>query len=241
MPMIKKIIWVLPFCAFIGGYYGMLRLYGTKSVQVPFIVGMSIEQALATVSHASLHLHLLAEHEDSQLKSGIVLEQIPDGGCWIKEQQALYCVISKKPLCKNMPLLIGHMIQSAQQLLQERKIMCKVYKVQSELPIGMCIAQYPQVEQLIDTSEYAILYESMGIERKLVCPNCIGKSLDTVVEMVSKHAIGYELQYDNDSQPSSDLTKYEIIDQRPSAGSIISIDHNGISTIRMDFRCVLKQ
>jgi len=221
----KTIIWILPFLSFSLGYIAVGRLFKPKEFETPSIVGKQLIDAVSILSQQNLNIRFLAEKEDADIPHGTILTQSPQPGRKIKANQSIFTVISKKPTQIPCPRVINIHIDVIAQTLAAKKIRNKNYFLPSIYPHNNCIAQFPSPGIMLKKNNI-ITYISAGNKKPILLPNFKGKNIVEVVEFLNKYnGIKPEIIH----TPSHDLIHYydetcSVIDQRPLAGSIISID-----------------
>ena len=105
MFQIRSFLWLTPFASFIFGYLLIALLHPQPIIKTPALIGKTLDQAILILSQANLNLRIVGQKEEAQLPEGTIISQTPAPGSSIKEHQALYVTIAKKPVPQAMPSL----------------------------------------------------------------------------------------------------------------------------------------
>lgn len=215
---LKRLVWLIPFAGALVGYYAMARLLRVDEVEVPAIVGSSLEDALALLGPCQLGLKLLAEKIDATVPEGTITEQRPAAGKKVRPHQSVLVVVARQPEPDRAPLMIGLCQQDAQAKATKLGIKVRCLELESMLPSGRCLAQSPEQGEPIE-AQGLTLYFSGGVSPWRVMPSLQNRSLADVVSFLELFSIkpkifGLSGDFDGNSM---------VVDQRPLPGSIINI------------------
>ena len=217
--MIEKIrsflisyFWLLPFVAFISGYQIVRYLTHTEAVAVPSVVGLHLSDAIRLLSADRLNVRILAEKEDPDLREATILRQNPEQGRWVKPHQAIFLVITRKPLKPIAPQFEGT-IADARSKAQQLRIQLTAHHFETTSPYEQVVAQSILPTREVD-DQTMFVYVSDGPSSLRIFPRLEGKTAEDVVAFFSRYAIPVEVQGE-----SSAL----VVDQRPTAGTLIDI------------------
>jgi beta-lactam-binding protein with PASTA domain len=226
----NNLFWTVPFLCFLVGYFITRSLFHYPEIQAPSVVGKQLNEACMLLSHHQLNIRLLNHKEDPDLPDGTVLSQIPAAGQRVKVHQTVFLSLSKQPIIPLAPLLQGKQEEEIEQIAHAQKIRLKKYFLESGYPHGFCIAQIPpQGDPMPDATMIVYLSKEQNIP--VIWPNFVGKSLDQVMEFLTHHDITPHVQHSPFSHET--LGNNIIIDQRPLAGSIISLDANHMPIVQL--------
>lgn len=220
---VKNYLWVLPFLSFLSGYYLFSLFYTVKIIQTPALIGTKLHDACKILSQHNLNLRVLAEKEDPDLPEGTILSQTPRAPIKIKQNQSVFCVISTKPKKPKTPILFNKDIAEHFVQLRNLGIRTKAYYLESSYPKNWCIAQLPGPnEQLEDNT--IITYVSAGSHKPVIFPDVKHKPVQDVIEFFTSHNIPVDIIHRNQHiKEDHECTQCVVIDQRPLAGSIITL------------------
>lgn len=223
---IKSYVWVLPFLSFLCGYGFLHYVFQVQSIEMPDLVGKTIEQVMPVVTELNLNMRLLHYIEDADISPGTVLSQIPIGKQKIKPYQSVFLVIARQPPGRYAPDVRTHTEDDMVKELALSGIAPQMYHVPSHYPLGHCIAQMPVAGELLHASSMIVYLSDNGTE-KTIWPNFMKKRIEDVSEFLRSHDIVIEKIHTYAPQPHHECTHCVVVDQRPLPGSIISLNTPG--------------
>lgn len=225
----KNLLWILPFLFFLAGYLITSSLFHTPTIEIPSVVGKQLDQAFALLSADQLTIQLLDQKEDADLADNTVVSQIPVPGQHAKHRQTVFLSISKQPAALMAPSFIGKQLIEIEREAHASKLRLKIYFIASVYPVNNCIAQIPMAAEPIPDSTI-IVYISKGTSKEIIWPNFKNKPLHQVIDFLAHHNITPQLI----ETPTNQTDEYTIvIDQRPLAGSIISLDEKHLPIVQL--------
>ncbi len=228
---IKNYLWLLPFCCFLLGYIAARLVFSTTTIQTPHLIGMPVHQALSLTSQRTLHIQIIDQKEETAIPEGIIISQIPQSGKLIKSHQSIYVVTTTKPLTNCTPCCLKKHINDFIQPLELKKIYPKIYQLTHSYKAGTCIAQSPQSEEPLEHNKL-ILYISSGNSRPVLWPQCIGLSFEKTMAFLDE--LGIKPYIINDSPIlNKPMSEYTVIDQRPVAGTLVTIDDKNVLSVQL--------
>lgn len=230
-------IWLLPFFSFLIGYQFLSYLYRIDTIATPSVVGMSLQNAFPLLSDHNLNPRLLAVKEDPDLPTGTILSQTPLAHTQIKQNQAVYLVLSHQPPKIPAPALINQSERDITQTLKPHGIHNKLYTLKtSSYPSGRCIGQFPPAGTLLDEKKI-ITYMASDEQKPILLPNFKEKSAIEVTEFLDARSIAYTLTHHKSPAPGHACTETCIIhDQRPLAYSIVSHSEKNPLHVQLQIR-----
>lgn len=101
-----------------SGYVTMRWALLGRQVTVPDVTGMTLPEALASLSAEELFLEALGERHDDRLERGRILAQEPPAGAGIKKGRKVKVVTSLGPRVLRVPDLAGQSQRSAAMRLE---------------------------------------------------------------------------------------------------------------------------
>lgn len=222
--ILKNYLWLSPFISFIIGYYIMQHLFYTPEHITPNFVGKQVHEIIPIVTQYNLNIRLIDHKEEADLPEGIILNQTPTAGTTIKPNQPLFMVTSKKPLATRAPQCIGMSIDQLIPLLQTTNINPRIYHLPHSYPENKCFAQSPQPDESLEKNKL-ILYVSSGNNKPIIWPDFTDIPLSQVIEFLNNYDIEPQIINDATHKQYSN-TEYIIKDQRPFAGTLLTLDKN---------------
>ncbi len=204
-----------------ASYFFMYQLFSINTLQTPGLVGKQLHEIITPISDKDLNIRLLATKEEPDLPTGTILSQKPTAGQPIKPNQSIYIVLSEQPPLPQAPSFIQKKQSSIEQLCKKNNIRTKNYTISNNYPTNQCFAQHPAPNETIK-DHHMITYISNGGKKPLLLPDFKGQPLELVVEFLENHAIKPTVTYTH--RKHNQTKGYTVIDQRPLAGSLITLD-----------------
>lgn len=228
---LKKFLWTLPFICFITGYLFLTKLYPVKEIETPRVIGKTLQDACTVLAQHNLNSRLIALKEDPLLPHGTIISQTPQATQKIKSNQTVFIVASVQPEKTLADAYTTKPLHEVEQELADKNIRAKTYSVPSALRSNTCIAQWPEAGLTLENNKM-ILYVSQPMDKPIIIPNVKDKLVLDVINFLKSNAIEVTVIHgSNDQQENHQCTNCTIIDQRPLAGSIITL--NAQNPLRM--------
>lgn len=218
----KRLLWIIPFLCFLAGYYAMRTIFHTDEIKTPSLMGMQLPDAFTVLSQHNLYPRILQEREDSDMPAGTILSQKPAPYTLIKPQQSVFLVISKPAPLARAPNCINASKKTILAQTQARNIRMKTYYLPSIYPIDHCFAQHPAPDNVV-TDNAMIVYLSAGSRKQVLLPNFKNLTVQETREHLANQPITLHPTHTAPT-PYHDCASCIIVDQRPLAGSLITLD-----------------
>jgi len=232
MIFLKNYLWIVPFLSFILGYVVIQQIFYIPEITTPHLVGKQVHEILPLITQYNLNLRLIDHKEETALPEGIILNQTPAAGTLIKQNQPLFIVITKKPLTAQAPQCIGMHIDELLPLLQTMDIHPRVYYIAHPYPEKICFAQSPQQHESVEKNK-CILYVSSGNNKPIIWPNFTGLPLHHVTEFLHNYNIQPYIINDTTHKSYTSYDDYIVIDQRPFAGTLLTLDEDNPLSVQL--------
>lgn len=220
MLKIRSLLWLMPFASFLTGYLLISLVIKQPALITPTLTGKTLDQAVLILSQSNLNIRIVGQKEDAQLPEGTILTQTPAPNTSIKEQQALYVTIAKKPIPLAMPHLVGKTETQAIAELEALSLHAQIYKVSSDQPTHTVIAQSPE-PGLSANSQALMLYVATDEQKPILMPNLKNRPLDEVLSFLELEGITPTLLH-TPVGPDHRCNNCMVIDQRPLSGCFIN-------------------
>lgn len=224
--MIKKLfhtlswyLWILPFIAFLGGYWACYFWITKSEISAPNIIGKNVHDGLALLSTQQLSLRIRAERDDPSFSPGTILDQFPKPDQQIKVNQTIYVTISKKPDPAIIPNMYGMTEQQIQTLCQKLGLEVESFTIPSHHPIQKCFAQYPLPSEQAHSKNIHVLIAAPQ-ESLYLIPQLKGLPINQVKKSLEQANIVLEIFHEqtNVDHACKDCV---VVNQRPTAGTVI--------------------
>lgn len=213
----RSLLWLMPFGSFIFGYVLISLLHTKSAIQTPALMGKTLDQAVLILSQANLNLRVVGQKEEAQLPEGTILSQTPTAGSTIKEQQALYVTIAKKPVPLAMPQVVGKTEAQALAEIETLSLHAKIYRIPHEQTAGTVIAQAPDAG-LSASAQPILLYVAADGQKPILMPNFKQRLVDEVIAFLDLNGITPTILH-TPVTPDHRCTHCHVLDQRPLAGT----------------------
>ena len=218
----KNVFWlIIPFASFLIGYLAMEYFSYSRSIQTPAIIGKSIHEAVSLLSPCHLTLQIAEEREVEDLPEGTIIQQTPNALARIKPRHSVFCIISKKTI-PTAPAVTGKLVKNITDEITG--ITLKEYGVESIQPAGTIVAQDPQYGQPL-TDKSLTVYIAQNGAKSAIIPVFLNHPVSDIKTFVETYPVNLEIIHaDTVSDRHQCNTECLVIDQRPRAGTVVSLD-----------------
>lgn len=176
----------------VGGFALVFGGGHTKEVQVPNVVGMTQDQAIATLEAENLK-YKVVEEENDEYDPGIVFKQSIDANTTVKEGKIIeiYVCIGTEGI--EVPGVVDKTEDAAVALLENAGFKVEVKEEASdEVDEGKVIRQSPGKGQKLKEGETVIIVVSTG-EEDVSVPNVIGLTKEDAIAKLSAAKLKYSI------------------------------------------------
>lgn len=193
-----------------------------SEIATPYLVGKHLHTILPIITQHNLNLRLIDQKEEIDLPEGIILNQSPAAGTIIKQNQPIFIVTAKKRPAILAPSCIGHSLAELKTPLLSQGISARVYYLPHIYPEQHCFAQSPSPNESLEHNKI-ILYVSVENNKPIIWPDFTHIPLQDVLDFLDYYHIK---PYIINNFPLYDTNSYQykVIDQRPSAGTLLTLD-----------------
>ncbi|NMS90964.1 Stk1 family PASTA domain-containing Ser/Thr kinase [Clostridioides difficile] len=143
--------------------------FGNKSLSVPNLVNMTLEEAQSTVEKEGLSLSVKSEEYSSEVDENCIISQTPEGGSTnVKKGDTINVVVSKGANQATVPNVVGLTLSNAKQLIEENnlKVGTVKYEYSSIYKEGTVLNQSPGASSSrVQEGDEINLYVSKGSEK----------------------------------------------------------------------------
>lgn len=214
--------WIVPFICFLLGYYALYRLVTVDYIETPSLIGLSLSDALKTMSLQQLQGQVVAEKDDADLPHGMVIDQRPHAGQKVKRSQPIALTITKKPDPLLAPACINLDKPSINALAAAERIRVKYHEIESSFPTGRCYAQYPQAGgEIVDRILH--VYVSAGMNPLRLFPDFKNRSAADVAAFLSSHGIKPHIFHNTSIDADHNCAYCTVQDQKPLPGTLMDL------------------
>lgn len=219
--ILSRFLWITPFATFIFGYLLISFISTSPILTAPALVGQSLDKAALTLSQKNLNIRIIGHKDEPDLPEGTIVSQTPSAGTAIKEHQALYLVIARKPAPLQIPDLHNKTAQEAAKIIEGHALHAKAVTLPADYQSHHCIAQYP-APGMIAVDQEVIIYTFQN-QKPVIMPNLKRKSVDEVLSFLQLHGCTADILHATLAQPGHQCIGCVVLDQRPMPGSLLII------------------
>jgi serine/threonine-protein kinase len=185
---------------------------GKPRVRVPRVVGMSVAEALQTLSDANLRANTVDVFSDRP--EGTVTGQAPAAGETLVEGSRVRINVSQGSRPITVPSVLGQPVQSAESQLRGLGFAVTQAPVEDDQPAGTVIGQSPAGGETARKGSTITLRVSEGPATSQV-PDVTNQDADTATATLEDAGFQVRIQRRDTDDPLLDNV---VIDQRPAAG-----------------------
>ena len=199
---------------------GMRLALKSREVQVPSLIGRSVNEASTLLTETGLALKVEeGQRIDPKVPAGQVVAQEPQAGTSTRSERSVRVWVSAGPRATSLPAVVGESERTADLRLKEQGIRLAATSVvrSADYPAGTVVAQTPpaksnaaQVALLINQGERGVTY---------VMPDLIGVNGDRAADVLRSR--GFRVAVVG-SHPYPGIPAGIVIRQSPQAGFQIS-------------------
>lgn len=223
-------LWLIPFVSFLGGYQLLSWLYNAPVIETPNVIGMTTAEALPLLSEHKINPRILTTQERPDLPPNTIVHQNPSPKTKIKQNQTLFLVVSTQQEPLSAPELTGKTLPHIMAVLKQLGIRYKLYYLQGPYPKEYCISQFPPPGHLLKNNKI-LIYVCNGTPKPIVMPNFKNKPVTQILEFLQNHQVQSTITH---RTPEHSCTPECIVsDQRPLAGSFITLDNEKPLTVHL--------
>jgi serine/threonine-protein kinase len=199
---------------------GMRAALRSREVQVPNLVGVTVDEASLALAEVGLTLRVDAnQRPDDRVPAGTILQQDPRAGAQARRQRTIRAVLSAGPRATTVPQLVGQSDRTARmRLVEDGLAIATVSEFRSpDYPAEAIVAQdpapsarAPQVSLLVNRGEEAATY---------VMPDVIGTNGERAAEALRGRGFRVSIV---GSQPYPGVPPGTVVRQQPAGGFRVS-------------------
>jgi serine/threonine-protein kinase len=201
---------------------------GLPDVEVPDLVGMTLEEAREELEDARLKLGEVTRQPDNEAPENEVLEQTPDPGEEIEARSRVDVVVSSGPSTVPVPGVIGMTESEAIDEIQDAGLRVEITRGPSDdFEEGIVAGQDPDEGTEVDEGSTVVIFVSEGAEERPM-PDVTGQDGDEAEAFLESD---YEL---NVSQQNADPSRCgaqppgTVCYQDPDPGDPVSPGDNAV-------------
>lgn len=201
------LILILLFVLSLGGTSLFFNLTRNKDVQIPNLVGRTVDEAKRTLEEAKL-TYTIEEKYDVEIENGKVISQKPEYKMdfKIKEKSNIELVVSLGQKMVTVPKVVGEEEAKARELLEEADLIVNVEEeFNKKIEKGIVISQDIEAKKEIAAGTTITIKVSKGIEETTV-PNVLGKSKEDAIKELQEAGLTISATLTEEDKTKNDGT-----------------------------------
>jgi len=190
-----------------------------RSVDVPTLVGSTVDTARTALDQSGLLLVVSEDREDSAAPPGQILAQRPLPGSKLHAGEQVNVTIARSPTLVKVPNVTGQLLSEARIRLEKARLAVSnvVEQAHPSLGIGMVISQSVAEGAEVRAGTGLELKVSKGAETVTV-PAVTGKSLSKAKDLLTQAGlIAGQVRYVSDDDRSAGV----VLEQKPAANQTL--------------------
>ena len=210
-----KVLLVLMICALVfgGAMYAtwhMLTADRTKQVQIPSLVGLTLDEAKVKLTELNLEYEVTEEFSPEGKEAGLILSQSPkyQDNYQINETEVIELVVSKGLEMVTIPKVAGLTKDEAILKLEVANLKVEIAEeINDKIEEGIVIKQEPEAEQEIAKDSTVKIYVSLGRGIKEVkVPYVVGKTQEEAKTALEEAELTVgTIKYESDTTKSNGI------------------------------------
>ena len=204
----------LTFLVFFG--VSMRVALWARDVQVPSLVGRTVNEATAALADRDLALRVEEnKRPDDKIEVGKVMQQEPDAGVTSRRQRTVRVWISSGPRRTIVPPLVGQNERAAQSSLQQQGVVVSSVSEfrSSDYPADVVVAQDPAATSR--APEVSILLNRGELSATYVMPDVIGVDGERAADALRQQGFRVSIV---GTQPYPGVPPGTVVRQQPAGG-----------------------
>jgi serine/threonine-protein kinase len=204
----------LTFLVFFG--VSMRVALWARDVQVPSLVGRTVNEATAALADRDLALRVEEnKRPDDKIEVGKVMQQEPEAGVTSRRQRTVRVWISSGPKRTIVPALVGQNERAAQSSLQQQGVIVSSVSEfrSSDYPADVIVAQDPAATSR--APEVSILLNRGELSTTYVMPDVIGVDGERAADALRRQ--GFRISIVG-TQPYPGVPPGTVVRQQPAGG-----------------------
>lgn len=210
---------LLALAAF-AGYRIFNRQSGENKTTVPYLVGLSEQEAETLLEEHDLFIRVSGRKNSEQYDEGLIISQNHGEGISVMRNTFVDVVISIGPQTVLVPNVVGQTLRNAEQLIKNEGLTIEqIQYLNSNFPSGTVIRQSVPGETLVDYNSSIVLLVSRGPSLNIVeVKRYIGLRQDMAESLIVKdNLVVGEITKEYNAQ----FPENTVIRQQPVEGDIV--------------------
>jgi eukaryotic-like serine/threonine-protein kinase len=185
------------------------------SVQVPALVGTTVDTARTTLDQTGLLLVVTEDREESAAPAGQIMAQRPMAGSKLRAGDPVDVIVARAPALVKVPNVVGQPVAEARSRLDKARLVVSnvVEQTHPSLAAGLVISQSVAEGAEVRAGTSLELKASKGADTVAV-PAVTGKSLSKAKDLLAQAGLtAGQIRYGSDDDRSPGV----VLEQKPAA------------------------
>ena len=179
----------------IAGTVNLIISKGKDRIEVPNLVGLTVESATAVLKSNSLKIGRVTEKYNYTLEAGLIIDGNPSSGSPVRQDSSIDLIISQGPEQVELTNFQGKTSDQAQsELTAAGLIASSKYEYSDTIPIGTVISQTPSDVSTVGKGEKITLIISKG-PSKIFIPSVYSLSKLAATKILEDLGFKVEFKY----------------------------------------------
>jgi beta-lactam-binding protein with PASTA domain/predicted Ser/Thr protein kinase len=191
------------------------EISGRAPVNVPYLIDLREEQAVAQVLNAGLVPDVKRE-SNAEVEEGFVIAQDPQSGDEVDEGSSVAITVSSGPPVAEVPDVVGESRDDAVAALARAGFEAKVVPIFSDKPVDTVTAQSPKGGEKLEVGKRVRVNVSRGREPVAV-PPVIGQPFESAQSTLEAAGFTVARRFVDSAQP-----KGIVVEQSPAGNALVA-------------------
>ena len=195
---------------------------GVKEVEVPELLGMTLEEAVSYLGEQEIVLKIDEDHikydTSDEYEEGQIMLQEPGAKQYMKQNKKIKITVSSGDKAGDIPVpqLTGKTYEEAEKELSALGLKAERIEEESDsVDEGTVIRQSPSKGTKVTENSSVLLHVSSGKKEGKTVPYVVGESLSTARKLIAAEGLKISI-----TEQISDKTPGTVLSQQPSEGEI---------------------
>lgn len=195
---------------------------GVKEVEVPELLGMTLEEAVSYLGEQEIVLKIDEDHikyeTSDEYEEGQIMLQEPGAKQYMKQNKKIKITVSSGDKAGDIPVpqLTGKTYEEAEKELSALGLKAERIEEESDsADAGTVIRQSPSKGTKVTERSSVLLHVSSGKKEGKTVPYVVGESLSTARKLIAAEGLKISI-----TEQISDKTPGTVLSQQPSEGEI---------------------
>lgn len=167
------------------------KIWFVAEVEVPDVEGMTLFEASQSLKQKGLEMEIAMRRHDNHVDIDRIISQSPKAGATVKKNRSIAVDVSKGPVLKEVPDVVGKTKLEAEIELQNKGFLPEVELEYNDLvPEGKVSKQLPRANSQEPEGSVVLLSISRGAQPRYIdMPDLVGRDLEEAKDILDKNRL----------------------------------------------------